>query len=65
MKDFELLSMIPLPPPEKDFLFVNYQEFMESTFNTWDFQRMERPFDKYDYRVKGVLERVKDLALLH
>jgi len=26
---------------------------------------MRRPFDKYGYRVKKVLEQVKDLALLH
>lgn len=65
MKDFELLLMIPLPPRENDFWFASHQEFMESAFNTWDFQRMERLFDEYGYRVKRVLERVKDLALLH
>ena len=64
-RDFELLLLIPVKPIEDDFWFASHQEFVESPFNTWDFQKMRRPFDKYGYRVKKVLEQVKDLALLH
>ena len=65
LKDFELILMIPTQTAENDFWFASHQEFIESPFNTWDFQKMRRPFDKYGYRVKKVLEQVKDLALLH
>jgi hypothetical protein len=33
--------------------------------NTHDFLRIQIPFDRYDYRVRKILEQVKDLALLH
>jgi hypothetical protein len=64
-KDFELLLLIPIQPRENDFSFSSYQEFMESAFNTYDFQRDRKPFDKYGYRIKKVLEQIKDLAILH
>ena len=65
LKDFELLFMTPSSPKEYDSWFPSHQEFMESAFNTYDFQRMQRPFDKYGYRVRKAMEQVKDLALLH
>ena len=65
LKDLELLLMIPLPSLENDFWFSSHQEFLESAFNTYDFQKNQRPFDRYDYRVRKVMEQVKDLALLH
>ena len=65
LKDFEPILMIPAQPAENDFWFASHEEFNESAFNTWDFQKLRRPFDKYGYRVKKVLEHVKDLALLH
>jgi hypothetical protein len=65
LKDFELVLMIPVQPRESDFWFATDDEFKESAFNTWDFERTQRPFDKYGYRIKKVMERVKDLALLH
>ena len=65
LKDFELVLMLPVQPRETDFWFASHDEFRESAFNTWDFERMRRPFDKYGYRVEKVLEHVKDLALLH
>ena len=64
-KDFELLLQITIQPSENDFWFANHQEFMESAFNTWDFQKDRKPFSKYGYRVKKVLEQVKDLAIMH
>jgi len=65
LKDFELLLIIPIQPRESDFWFQSHQEFMESAFNTNDFQKGKRPFDKYGYRIKKVLEQAKDLAILH
>jgi len=64
-KDFELLLLIPIQPTENDFWFSSHQEFMESSFNTWDYQRDRKPFDKYAYRIRKIMEQVKDLALLH
>jgi hypothetical protein len=64
-KDFELLLLIPIQPRENDFWFSSYQEFMESAFNTHDFQKDRKPFDKYGYRIKKVLEQIKDLAILN
>jgi hypothetical protein len=63
--DFAPLLLIPVEPRENDFWFASHQDFMESAFNTWDFQRDRKPFDKYGYRIKKVLEQVKDLAVLH
>ena len=64
-KDFELLLLIPIQPRENDFWFSSHQEFMESAFNTWDYQRDRKPFNKYGYRIKKIMEQVKDLAILH
>jgi hypothetical protein len=64
-KDFELLLSIPIQPQENDFWFSSYEEFMESAFNTYDFQKDRKPLDKYGYRIKKVLEQIKDLAILH
>ncbi|MGD0920015.1 MAG: hypothetical protein ABSB22_26560 [Thermodesulfobacteriota bacterium] len=65
LRDFELLLQIPTEPRENDFWFSNHQEFMESAFNTHDFQKDKKPFDKYGYRNKKVLEQIKDMAILH
>ncbi len=64
-QEFEVLLQIPVGPRESDFWFESYEEFLESAFNTHDFQRNQKPFDKYGYRVKKVLEKVEDLAILH
>ena len=65
LKDMEVLLMVPVPPGGNDFWFSSHQEFMESAFNTHDFQKDRRPLNKYAYRVQKIMERVKDLALLH
>jgi hypothetical protein len=62
MSEFELLLSIPKAGPETDF-FV--QDFLESAFNTHDFQRRREPFDRYAYAIRKVMEQAKDLALLH
>jgi hypothetical protein len=64
-KDFELLLLIPVHPRETEIWFSDYEEFRTSAFNTHDFQALQQPFDKYGYRVKKVLEKVKDLAILY
>ena len=36
-----------------------------SAINTHDFQDGLKPFNKYGYAMKKIMERVKDLAILH
>ena len=59
-----LLDLIPVAEPGWDFFVENFEE---SAFNTHDFQERQgrRSFDRYHYRVRKVLERVEDLAVLH
>jgi len=64
-QDFALLLVIPVHPRETEIWFEDYEEFRTSAFNTNDFERIRPPFDKYRYRVKKVLEKVKDLAILY
>ena len=67
LSHFKLLTMIPRQDTEHDFFIVdcdvNDPEY--SAFNTVDYQRQMRPFNKYFYAIKKMLERVKDLAILH
>jgi hypothetical protein len=64
MKEHELLMQIPKQDKGNDF-FIH--DFEHSAFNTIDFYRMHprRSFDKYRYRIKKILERVEDLAIMH
>jgi len=64
-KDFALLLLIPVHPREGDFWFSDDEEFRTSAFGTNDFARTQPPFDRYGYRVKKVMEKVKDLAILY
>jgi hypothetical protein len=61
-REYELLLSIPKQEPGWDFFVENFEE---SAFNTYAFQRDKRLFDHYHYRIKKVLERVEDLAVLH
>ena len=61
-QDFLALLEIPVQPVETDFWFESYEDFRESAFNTYDFERTQRPFDEYAYRIKKIFERVEDLA---
>ena len=36
-----------------------------SAFNSYDFQRNLKPFDKYAYAMKKLMEQVTDLAIRH
>jgi len=67
LSDFKLLTMIPKQDTEDDFFIfdcdVTSPEY--SAFNTHDYQRTQRPFNKYAYAMKKIMERVKDLAIMH
>ena len=67
LQDFELLMMIPKQTTEVDFFIVDCtaDDVEYSAFNTHDFQRQQRPFNKYHYAMKKIMERVKDLAIMH
>lgn len=66
-RELELLMMIPAETEEKDFFISDFHVTDEafSAFNTVDFQRTQKPFDKYAYAMKKIMGRVKDLAILH
>jgi len=64
-KDFELLLLIPVHPRETEIWFSDYEEFRTCAFNTYDFERIQPPFNRHGYRVKKVMEKVKDLAILY
>jgi hypothetical protein len=67
LKEFELLLMIPQQETEDDFFISDYSiaENSDSAFNTVDFQRQLRPFNKYAYAIKKIMEHIKDLAIMH
>ena len=66
-KEHAVLFSIPKPENKYDFWHIELDEFGvdESAFNTIDFQRRLKPFNKYGYAIQKISERVKDLALLH
>ena len=67
ISDFELLMMIPKQEPENDFFISDVTPSDEgyNAFNTVDFQRTLMPFDRYGYAMKKIMERVKELAIIH
>ena len=67
LQEFESLMMIPKQTTEYDFFIVDciVDDEEYSAFNTHDFQRQQRPFNKYAYAMKQIMERVKDLAIMH
>ena len=64
LKEFELLLMIPKQETEDDFFITDYNT-ENSAFNTVDFQKQLRPFNKYAYAIKKIMEHIKDLAIMH
>lgn len=67
-KEFELLMMIPSQAQEEENFFIpEYHSSNDaySAFNTHDFQKTLKPFDKLGYAIKKIMERVQDLAILH
>jgi len=66
-REFELLMMIPSPAQEENFFIPDYHASDDaySAFNTHDFQRTLKPFDKFGYAMKKIKERVEAIAILH
>ena len=67
LSGFGLLRMIPKQESENDFFIPDFNPSDEgyNAFNTVDFQRTLMPFDKYGYAMKKIIERVKELAIIH
>ena len=67
LKEFEVLLLIPKQDGRDDF-FVNditVTDPQYSAFNTVDFQNQCHAFDKYGYAMRKIMERVRDLAIMH
>jgi hypothetical protein len=66
-REYELLMMLPASAERNDFFVSDFHVTDEaySAFNTVDFQRTMKPFDKYGYAIKKIMGRIKDLAILH
>jgi hypothetical protein len=66
-REYELLMMLPVEAGGNDFFVSDFHITDEaySAFNTVDFQRTLKPFDKYGYAMKKIMGRVKDFAILH
>ena len=67
MREFEMLMMLPGSEQDSDFFIPDCHVTDEaySAFNTVDFQKTLRPFDRYGYAMQKILDRVQDLAILH
>jgi len=67
MREYELLMMVPAETEGDDFFIPDFHVADDgySAFNTVDFQKSMKPFDKYGYAIKKVMQRVKALAILH
>jgi hypothetical protein len=67
LSEFELLTMLLKQDTEDDFFIfdcsVNDTDY--SAFNTNDYLRTRRPFNKYYYAIKKLMERIRDLAIMH
>ena len=67
-REFELLMMIPSQAQEEENFFIpdyHASDDAYSAFNTHDFQRTLKPFDKHRYAMKKIMERVEEIAILH
>lgn len=67
LKDFEPMLRIPQKVYEDDFFMLAccVESFETSAFNTHDFERLLRPFNRYEYAMKKIMEKVEDLAIMH
>ena len=67
LSEFQLLIMIPKQGRKNDFFIADCAadnpEY--SAFNTVDFQKTQGPFNKYAYAMKKIMERIKELAIMH
>ena len=67
LREFEFLMMLPGNEDESGFFIpdCHVTDDAYSAFNTIDFQKTIKPFDKYGYAMKKIMDRVKALAILH
>jgi hypothetical protein len=67
LNDFKVLLLVPKQEYGDEFFIQDYlvMDDSYSAFNTVDFQIMMRPFNKYGYAIKKIMEHVKDLAIMH
>jgi len=67
LREFEFLMMLPSNEDESGFFIpdCHVTDDAYSAFNTIDFQKTIKPFDKYGYAMKKIMDRVKALAILH
>ena len=67
LQDYALLLLVPRHAAEAGSfipdLDVTAPEY--SAFNTHDFQDSLKPFNKYGYAMRKIMERVKDVAIYH
>jgi hypothetical protein len=67
MQDYGPLLSVPRQAAETGFFIpeVDVTSPDYSAFNTHDFQDSLQPFNKYGYAMKKLMERIRDLAILH
>ena len=67
LQDHALLMSVARQAGEAGFFIpdVDVTEPEYSAFNTHDFQDSLKPFDKYRYAMRKIMEQVKELALYH
>jgi hypothetical protein len=66
-KDFEILLSIPIQADSEDYFIEDFVplDYQYSAFNTHDFQNAVKPFVKYGYTMRKIMERIQDLAIMH
>lgn len=67
LKEFEDLLQIPKMDQSDDFLEFEFPSSSPqySAFNSVDFQDQRQPFDKYRYAMQKIMDRIRDLAIMH
>ena len=67
MQDYALLLSVPSQAAETGFFIpeVDASSPEYSAFSTHDFLDALQPFNKYGYAMKKLMERIRDLAILH
>jgi hypothetical protein len=67
MQDYAPLLSVPRQALEAGFFIpdIDAASSEYSAFNTHDFLDALQPFNKYGYAMKKLMERIRDLAILH
>ena len=64
-KDLDLLKIIPQQDRDDFYIPFEDDDSISFAFGSMDFQRLIPKFNKYQYKLKKIYERVKDLADTH